>query len=260
MKLKTAFEFNIRPIEKLFGLMPIGKPFFLYELVNKNGMKLKIINLGATMIELKIPLKNGTIVDVVLEFEKLDSYLKSIKLESAPYFGACVGRFAGRINNGTFVLNDTTTILDKNNNDHSLHDQEVIVNSRRVVETNNKNIPTGGLLETKNTEYDISTPKKTPSEINTTFVLDRKVELEATLLNKNNNLKMTVFTNKPRVHSYVAGNCFNMIKGKEKASHHPFSGIYFETQNFLDTPNHENFLSVVLKKGDEYAHKTIYKF
>jgi aldose 1-epimerase len=51
-----------------------------------------------------------------------------------------------------------------------------------------------------------------------------------------------------------------MIKGKEKANYHPLSGICFETQNFPDAPNHEHFPSAVLKNGDEYAHKTIYKF
>jgi aldose 1-epimerase len=334
-------------IEKLFGLMPNGESIFSYELVNKNGMKFKIINLGATLTKLKIPLKNGKKVDVVLGFDKLDSYLKSFELKSAPYFGATVGRFAGRINKGTFVLNNKTTILDKNNNGHSLHggnngfsqaiwkvkkitdlenpsitlthfspngeakypgdltveltytlseeneliieykatttqdtivnlthhsyfnldghssdikDQAVIVNALRMLETTKENIPTGRLLEIENTQFDFLTPKKVPSSIDNTFVLNQKDELAASLFNEKNNLKMTVFTNQPTVHIYVGGNCFKMIKGKEKASYHPLSGICFETQNFPDAPNHEHFPSAVLKKGDEYAHKTNYKF
>lgn len=336
-----------KPIEKLFGLMPSGESVFSYELMNENGMKLKIINLGATLTELKIPLKNGKKVDVVLGFDKLDSYLKSFELKSAPYFGATVGRFAGRINNGTFVLNDATTILDKNNNGHSLHggnkgfsqaiwkvnkinalenpsitlthfspndeskypgdltvdltytlseeneliieykahanqdtiinlthhsyfnldghssniaDQEVVVNADRILETTNENIPTGKFLKIENTEFDYLTPKKAPSKIDNTFVLDQKNEFAASLFNKNNNLKMSVFTNQPGVHVYVGGNCFNMLKGKEEAFYNPLSGICFETQNFPDAPNHEHFPTAVLKKGDDYVHKTIYKF
>lgn len=347
MNIKTVLEVKTKTFEKLLGLMPDGESVFSYELVNKNGMKLKIINLGATLTELKIPLNNGEKVDVVLGFDKLESYLKSFELKSAPYFGATVGRFAGRINNGTFVLNNKTTILDKNNNGHSLHggnngfsqaiwkvkeihnlenpsitlthfspnreskypgdltvdltytlseeneliieykatttqdtivnlthhsyfnldghssnitDQQVSVNAYRMLETTKENIPTGRLLEIENTQFDFLTPKKVPSKIDNTFVLNQKDELAASLISVNNNLKMSVFTNQYGVHIYVGGNCFNMIKGKEKASYHPLSGICFETQNFPDAPNHEHFPSAVLKKGAEYAHKTIYKF
>jgi aldose 1-epimerase len=344
--MKTE-KIKTKSFEKLIGFMPNGETVFSYELVNKNAMKLKIINLGATITELKMPLKNGKEVDVVLGFDKLDSYLKSFELKSAPYFGAIVGRFAGRINNASFVLNDTITILDKNNNGHSLHggnssfsqaiwkvkkinnlenpsitlthfspngeakypgdltvdltytlsdeneliveykatttqetivnlthhsyfnldghstniaDQELIVNAHRMVETTIENIPTGRFLETENTEFDFLTAKKVPSKIDNTFVLNQKDEFAAALFSRNNNLKMTVFTNQPGIHIYVGGNCFNMIKGKENASYHPLSGICFETQNFPDAPNHKHFPSPFLKKGDEYLHKTIYKF
>ena len=54
-------------------------------------------------------------------FDTLDSYLKSFDLDGAPYFGATVGRYAGRINNSIFSLNGKTYQLNKNNNNHSLH-------------------------------------------------------------------------------------------------------------------------------------------
>ncbi|MFC6877094.1 aldose epimerase family protein [Flavobacterium myungsuense] len=347
MKIKTELAFKLKTIEKLFGVIPSGESIFSYQLANKNGMKLNLINLGATITELLIPLKNGEKIDVVLGFDDLESYLKSFELKSAPYFGATVGRFAGRINNATFVSNGITTVLDKNNNGHSLHggnngfsqamwkvkeinnaenpsitltlfspngdskypgdltvdltytlseenelileykatttqdtivnlthhsyfnldghssnieDQELFINASQMLETTNENIPTGRFLEIKNNPFDFSTPKKAPSKIDNTFVIDTKDELAASLFNKNNNLKMTVYTNQPGVHIYVGGNCFNMIKGKEKASYHPLSGICFETQNFPDAPNHSHFPNAVLKKEEKYVHKTIYKF
>lgn len=347
MDIKTVLEFKNKPFEKLIGLMPNGKSVYLYELINKNGMKLKITNFGATVTELKIPLKNGKEVDVVLGFDDLDSYLKSFELKSSPYFGATVGRFAGRINNATFLLNESKIILDKNNNGHSLHggnkgfsqaiwkvnevnnkenpsitlthfspdgdsnfpgdltidltytlseeneliieykatttqdtivnlthhsyfnldghsssvsDQEIVVNANQMLETTKENIPTGRLLKIENTPFDFLSPKKTPSEIDNTFVLNNKDELAASLFSKKNNLKMTVFTNQPGVHIYVGGNCFNMIEGKEKVNYHALSGICFETQNFPDAPNQMHFPSAFLNKGAEYIHKTIYKF
>ncbi|KAB1153113.1 galactose mutarotase, partial [Flavobacterium luteum] len=51
MKIKTELEFNTKSFEKSFGLMTGGESVFSYQLVNKNGMELKIINLGATITE-----------------------------------------------------------------------------------------------------------------------------------------------------------------------------------------------------------------
>jgi aldose 1-epimerase len=347
MEIKRNSQIKTDFVKDLFGLMPDGAAIYSYELSNKNGMKLKVIPYGATITELKMPLKNGEIVDVVLGFDTLESYLQSFELPSPPYMGATVGRYAGRIHNSSFTLNDQNILLNKNNNDNSLHggtigfsqkvwtvkdihagkkssitlaysspageenypgnliieltytlskeneliiqysakstedtvvnlthhsyfnldghlssvkDQEIIVNAHRMLETNNERIPNGRFLELYNTYFDFFTPKKCPLKIDTTFVLDPTEGFAASLFNKKNNLKMTVYTDQPGVHIYVGGNCFNAIKGKENADYHALSGICFETQNFPDAPNHEYFPSAVLKKGDSYLQHTIYKF
>ena len=332
---------------KSFGLMLNEVAIDSYELSNESGMQLKVINYGATITSLKVPTKNGKIVDVVLGFDNLEAYVNSFDLESAPYLGATVGRFAGRINNGSFCLNGETINLNKNNNNHSLHggkigfsqkiwkvkeinkgknpsitlsyfspdgeenypgdlsvdltytlseeneliieyvattsedtiinlthhsyfnldghnasilDQELTIDSYGILETNDQNIPTGKLLNLKNKTFDFSQTKKCPQNIDNTFVLNKSEAENASLFSPKNNLKMSVYTNQPAVHIYVGGNCFNTIKGKEGADYHSLSGICFETQNFPDAPNHEHFPTAVLKKGEEYLHKTIYKF
>lgn len=106
---------------KSFGLMLNGITIDSYELTNECGMQVQVINYGATVTSIKVPLKNGEIIDVVLGFDNLEAYIKSFDLESAPYFGTTVGRFAGRINNGTFCLNGETIHLNCNNGNHSLH-------------------------------------------------------------------------------------------------------------------------------------------
>ena len=332
---------------KSFGLMLNEVAIDSYELINESGMQLKVINFGATITSLKVPLKNGEIVDVVLGFDNLEAYIKSFGLESAPYLGATVGRYAGRINNGTFSLNGKIFNLNKNNNNHSLHggkigfsqkiwkvkevnngknpsitlsyfspdgeenypgdlsvdltytlseeneliieyvattsedtiinlthhsyfnldghnetvvEQELTIDSYGILEANDQNIPTGRLMNLENKTFDFRQAKKCPQTIDNTFVLNKSEIENASLFSPNNNLKMSVYTNQPAVHIYVGGNCFNKIKGKENADYHSLSGICFETQNFPDAPNHEHFPSAVLKKGDEYLHKTIYKF
>jgi aldose 1-epimerase len=346
-KIKHISYFIANSKAELFGLMPDGEEVSIYQLINKNGMEIKVTNYGATVTSLKTPLKNGELVDVVLGFDTLDAYLQSFNLKSAPYFGATVGRFAGRINNGEFKLNEETFHLYQNNNNHSLHggnlgfsqknwkvknldngrnpsitlyyvsdaqeenypgeltveltytlseeneliieykanttedtivnlthhsyfnldghqytvsEQKLIVNSEKTVETTDENIPTGRFLNVAGSSLDFKQPKKCPSIIDTTFVLEKENEFSASLFSKKNNLKMTVYTDQPAVHIYVGGNCFNTIKGKENEDYDSLSGICFETQNFPDAPNHEHFPSSVLKKEETYHHKTIYKF
>jgi aldose 1-epimerase len=106
---------------KLFGTMPNGEAVYSYELKNTNGIEVKIINYGATITSLKIPLKTGNIIDVVLGLESLEDYIKSYEIGGSPYYGATVGRYSGRINQGLFTLNNKVYQLKKNLNNHSLH-------------------------------------------------------------------------------------------------------------------------------------------
>ena len=52
-------EVTINSKSKLFGIMPNGEAVYSYELKNSNGIEVKIINYGATITSLKIPLKIG---------------------------------------------------------------------------------------------------------------------------------------------------------------------------------------------------------
>ncbi|MBC5837829.1 aldose epimerase family protein [Flavobacterium muglaense] len=121
MKIKQISHLDLKTTKKLFGNTSNNEVVHLYELTNKNGMRLQLTNFGATVTSLNIPLKNNQTVDVVLGFDTLESYMKSFQLDGAPYFGATVGRYAGRISNGVFNLNGTAVSLYKNNNNHSLH-------------------------------------------------------------------------------------------------------------------------------------------
>ncbi len=104
-----------------FGMHPSGKEILCYTLSSLSGMELKVINYGATLVSLKVPTKNGAKIDVVLGFDNLSDYIKSYDLPSAPYIGALVGRYAGRINQAQFKLNNETISLTKNHNQHQLH-------------------------------------------------------------------------------------------------------------------------------------------
>ena len=146
--------------------------------------------------------------------------------------------------------------LDGHSSDIS--NQTLIVNSEKILETNEELIPTGNFVSLKNHPFDFSATKTCPTSIDNTFVLEN--ESAATLFSPKNKIKMSVTTNQPAVHIYVGGNCFDKIKGKETVNYHSQSGICFETQNFPDAPNHSHFPNSILKKGILYKNQTTFKF
>ncbi|MBZ9651987.1 aldose epimerase family protein [Psychroflexus montanilacus] len=91
-----------------------------FVLNSKTGMQLSVLNYGATITSLKVPVEGRTI-DVVLGFDSPQDYVSSFEFGLAPYFGAVVGRFAGRIRYGQFELNDEQIQLSKNYGDHHIH-------------------------------------------------------------------------------------------------------------------------------------------
>lgn len=108
-------------IIKSFGKHPNGSVVYCYTLTNLNGIEMNVLNYGATIQSLKIPTSATTKVDVVLGFDSAENYINSFDLSSAPYLGAIVGRFAGRINEAKFILNNKETQLTRNHSQHQLH-------------------------------------------------------------------------------------------------------------------------------------------
>ncbi len=101
-------------IEK-FGELPNGEFSHLYT-ISCGQLVAKVADLGATLVSLYVPDKNGCLSDVVLGYDSPAGYL-----ESGTYFGATVGRNANRIHNACFVLNNKTWCLSNNEGPNSLH-------------------------------------------------------------------------------------------------------------------------------------------
>jgi aldose 1-epimerase len=73
-------------------------------------MRLRAINLGAVVLSVEVPDRQGNPLDVVLGFSTFEEYLNN-----APYFGAVVGRYGNRIAGGRFVLDGKQSSLALNN-------------------------------------------------------------------------------------------------------------------------------------------------
>lgn len=95
-----------------------GKKISLYTLQNKNGLKLSATNLGARVVELWIPDKDGEFKDIVLGYINIDQYLNNT---GERFLGAVCGRYANRIAKGHFTIDGKEYNLPINNNGQTLH-------------------------------------------------------------------------------------------------------------------------------------------
>lgn len=71
--------------------------------------------------------------------------------------------------------------------------------------------------------------------------------------------QMEVWTTEPGVQFY-SGNALGNIAGKAGQSYGFRGGLCLETQHFPDSPNHPDFPSVVLRRGETYRQTTVYRF
>lgn len=93
-----------------------GQEITAFTVINDNGMEVKAINYGCIITKLLAPNRDGQYENVVLGFDSLEEYQ-----QHSPYFGAVVGRHAGRIANGEFAIDGKTYKLAKNNGRNHLH-------------------------------------------------------------------------------------------------------------------------------------------
>ncbi len=126
MAMLTACNSGVQPQLTVSGLDPAKfdtlineKPVKLYTLKNQNGMEVCITNYGGRIVSLVVPDKDGKPTDVVLGFDNIRQYADT--LNSPSDYGSSVGRYANRIKEGKFVLNDSTYQLKKNDGPNSLH-------------------------------------------------------------------------------------------------------------------------------------------
>jgi aldose 1-epimerase len=99
-----------------FGKTKNGETVTLYKLVNPRGAEVSIIDLGGTVVSLKVPDKSGKLGDVVLGFDTISDYEAK-----SPYFGCITGRYANRIAKGKFTLDGKEYNLAINNAPNHLH-------------------------------------------------------------------------------------------------------------------------------------------
>ncbi len=109
-------ELRIGPQIEPIGASPDGQELEQYLLSNASGMRVTIINWGATLTSVVVPDRDGNFNNVTLAFPTPEGYFAG-----GPYFGAICGRYANRIAGGRFTLDGQEYQLAKNNGPNHLH-------------------------------------------------------------------------------------------------------------------------------------------
>lgn len=151
------------------------------------------------------------------------------------------------------------------------------INADFYVPIDENSIPTGEILKVEGTPFDFRTPHTVGERIGETsneqikngtgydhcFVLNKNEPGELSFAVKcvepNSGRCMEVYTTEPGVQFY-SSNWHNGLVGTHGTVYGKYSALCFEAQHFPDTPNRPHFPSVILRPGEMYSQKTVYKF
>lgn len=155
-------------------------------------------------------------------------------------------------------------------------DHELMIAADEFTPIDSTLIPNGELRKVKGTPFDFTLPHKMGERINEddeqlkfgkgydhNFVLRKKqneMTLAAKVTEPTSGRVMEVLTTEPGLQFYSGNFLDGKDLGKGNKPYHFRSAFCLEAQHYPDSPNHPNFPSTVLKQGEVYIQKTIYKF
>lgn len=155
-------------------------------------------------------------------------------------------------------------------------DQEVMINADLYTPVDSLLIPTSALDPVAGTPLDLRRPTAIGAHIDEPFdqlIKGRGYDLNW-VLNTNGDINtlaakaicpatgiaLEVYTNEPGIQFYTGNFMSGQDKGK-KGTVYPHRGAFcLETQHYPDSPNQPAFPSVVLRPGEKYMSRCIYKF
>lgn len=100
----------------LWGTTKKGEDIYRYRISNESGMSVELCNLGASILSIVVPDRDGHPVDVALGYDSLHNYETN-----ADNFGCIVGRYGNRIAGGRFTFRGISYQLEQNERGNHLH-------------------------------------------------------------------------------------------------------------------------------------------
>lgn len=332
----------------------------VYTLTNRQGAVVRLSSLGAGILDVIVPDRDGNMADVVLGYANPADYLYD-----GPCMGKVPGRYANRIGAGEFTLAGKKYQLAINNGPNALHggpegfqnqiwesrieddnivfnytsadgeegypgeltaaaiynwndrnelsldllamskgktvvnltnhvyfnlngdgagsmlDHELQLFASKYLETDDNLLPTGQLLDVKDTPMDFTEGKtigrdmtaenmanfpalKAGKGYDTCYVIDNwhkhTLTQAARLSSPKTGRWLEVYTTQPGVQIYGG----NWLKGCPKSrtgnDYQDYDGVAIECQGFPDAPNKRHFPCQILGPGERYEQSIVFKF
>lgn len=157
-------------------------------------------------------------------------------------------------------------------------DHEIMINADRFTPVDKNLIPTGELRPVKGTPLDFTKSTRIGARIDDNydqlvlghgydhnFVLNQKPRqndevLAARVHEPTTGRELEVWTTQPAVQFYTGNFLDGTVTGKEGHVYKRRYGFCLETQHFPDSPNHPDFPTTILKPGETFHQKTVFKF
>jgi len=154
------------------------------------------------------------------------------------------------------------------------------INADAITPVDSTLIPTGEIAPVQGTPFDFRTPTAIGARVdqreNTqirygngydhNWVLNRggapqnALVPAARVVEPTSGRTMAITTTEPGLQFYSGNFLDGSITGKGGAVYRFRYGLALETQHYPDSPNHPNFPSTILRPGQQYRSRTVYKF
>lgn len=122
--------------KKFWGKDAEGREYSLYTITSESGrLKAQVSDLGAVLVRLYTPDREGVQKDIVLGFEDVEHYL-----QNPPCFGAVVGPNANRIAGASFEIDGVTYHLPVNNGANNLHSDKKFFKRKFAARTDQNSV------------------------------------------------------------------------------------------------------------------------
>jgi aldose 1-epimerase len=154
-----------------------------------------------------------------------------------------------------------------NNGKGTIEDHEVKINASCILAQDEGLVCSGEFIAVANNQYDftifkaISTDWDKAHGYDQCFIVDNKtngLELVAEARSKDSGIQLQIFSTEPAVQFYT-GQGLNIKNAKQGNKYVPFSGFCLETQKHPNAINIPHFPNTVLRPGEKYYQKNIYK-
>tara|TARA_B100001123_G_C15224545_1_gene992655 strand:- start:24 stop:1211 length:1188 start_codon:yes stop_codon:yes gene_type:complete len=159
---------------------------------------------------------------------------------------------------------------------NSILDHEMHLVANRMVPTDDAGIPTGSLMKVSGTPFDFTKPHKIGARINTEHIQitngkgydhnwvlnnqDGDMALAARVTEAGSGRVLEVHTDQRGIQFYTGNYLDGSLTGRGGKIYKHRYGFCLETQIYPDSPNQKSFTNAILRPGEKYKHRCIYKF